>query len=160
MTRRILIGILIVVLLAVGAAGVGLTAYRFGFVQGAVSNGQVQVVTAPDGAVNPHMLVYPGGPWGFGGRWGGFGFGFGFLRCLIPLFGLFLLFGLFRLILGPRRWGGWGYRRWGPGGPWGPGGRAQWGEGEHPVPPAFEAWHRQMHGEAAPPPPPPPQPGQ
>jgi len=31
-----------------------------------------------------------------------------------------------------------------------------WGSNEHPVPPAFEEWHRKAHGEAPTTPPPPP----
>src|SRR3990172_8152095 len=52
-------------------------------------------------------------------------FGFGFLGCLIPLFFLFVVFGLFRFVV---RGGMWGHRHWG----WGPKGfmhddmRAQW----------------------------------
>ena len=154
MTRRIVIGILIVLLLAAGAVGVGVMAYRAGVVQGMVTSGQV--ITAPDGGRGPDVFVYPGGPFMYRGHWG-FGGGFGFLGCLFPILFFFLLFGLFRLIVGPRRWGwGGGYRGWGgPGGPGGPG----WGSAEHPVPPMFEEWHRRAHGEAAPPPPP-PQPGQ
>ena len=163
MTRRIVIGVLIFLVLAAGAVGVGAVAFRAGVMQGLVTSGQV---VAPDGT-GP-MLWWHSGPMMFGGRghmgWGG---GFGFLQCLFPLFGLFLLFGLLRFAFGPRHWG-WGRRGYGPwggpgmGGPgMGPG--ARWGD--HPVPPGFEEWHRRMHGETAPTPPTPPaeppaQPGQ
>ncbi len=154
MTRRILIGVLLVLVLAVTAVSAGMFAYRAGVMQGMVTSGQA--ITVPDGGRGPEMFVHPGpmmmgrGHWGFGG-------GFGFLGCLFPLLGLFLLFGLLRLAFGHRHWG-WrgGYGRWG-GGPGGMGG----GNAEHPAPPMFEEWHRRAHGEATPPPPAPPaQPGQ
>jgi hypothetical protein len=156
MTRRVLIGILVVVVLAAGAVGVGAVAYRAGMMQGLVTSGQV-VVPQGDGT-GPGMWFFHNGPMmGYGHMgWGGWGFGaFGLLRCLVPLFGLFLLFALLRLVIGPRRWGWGGYGRWG--GPGGPGMR--WSNEPHSVPPGFEEWHRRAHGEA-PPPTPPAQPGQ
>ncbi|MCC7362367.1 MAG: hypothetical protein IT317_23000 [Anaerolineales bacterium] len=155
MTRRIVIGVLIFLVLAAGAVGVGAMAFRAGMMQGLAASGQV---VAPDGA-GP-MMWWHSGPMMFGGRghmgwgWGG---GFGFLQCLFPLFGLLLLFALLRFTFGPRHWG-WGRRG---NGPWGGGPGMNWGE--HAVPPGFEEWHRRAHGQAAPPPPPaepPAQPGQ
>ena len=160
MTRRILIGILVVLVLVAGAVGVGAMAYRAGVMQGAIAGGQV-VIPQGDGMHGPGMWGYnmPFGHGHMGWGMGGYG-GFGFLQWLVPLFGLFLLFALLRLAFGHGRWGwGGGYGRWG--GPGGPG--VGWGNEQHPVPPAFEAWHRQAHGQAAPPPPPaepPAQPGQ
>ncbi len=161
MTRRVLIGILVVLLLVAGAVGVGAMAYRAGVVQGAIASGQV-VVPQGDGGRGPEMYFFHGGPFFGRGHMGwGMGGGFGFLSCLVPLFGLFLFFGLMRLLFGHQRWSwGGGYGRWG-GGPGGPG--MGWGGEQHPVPPAFEAWHRRAHGEAAPATPPtepPAQPGQ
>lgn len=156
MTRRIVIGILLVLVLAAGAVGVGAFAYRAGVMQGLVTSGQV--VAPPDGGPGPDVYVYPGpfmmgrGHWGFGG-------GFGLVSCLVPFLGLFLLFALLRLAFGHRHWGWRGdYGRWGGGGPGGPGGLG-WGSEQRPAPPMFEEWHRRAHGEPTPPPPP-AQPGQ
>lgn len=57
-----------------------------------------------------------------------FGFGFGWLLCLLPLL-FFLLFPLF------------GWRRW----VW----RQHGGDWDKRVPPMFEAWHRRAHGQTA-----------
>lgn len=151
MTRRILIGMVVVLLLVAGAVGVGAMAYRAGVVQGAIASGQFDVV--PGDGRGPDMMFYAM-PFGHGHMGWGWGGGFGFLRCLFPLFGLFLLLALFRLAFGHRRWGwGGGPGRWG-----GPG--MGWGSESHPVPPAFEEWHRRAHGETPPAPPTPPaQPG-
>ena len=130
--RIILIGLLVLALLA-GAVGVGVYAYNAGVAQGLVQSGKL---VAPEGGVAPYP--YYGGPFFFHQP---FGFGFGFLGCLFPLLFFFLIFGLLRGIF----WRGpWGWRHgWGGGhhGPWGKGG----------VPPMFEEWHRQAHGQSAPP---------
>jgi hypothetical protein len=127
--RTILIGLLVLALLA-GAAGVGVYAYNAGVAQGLVQSGKVTVV---EGGPGPYP--YYGGPFLFR-PWG---FGFGFLGCLLPLLFFFLIFGLLRGLF----WRGpWGWRRG-----WGAGhhGHGPWGEGS--VPPMFEEWHRRAHGQ-------------
>src|SRR5262249_40775516 len=71
---------------------------------------------------DPGALAYPYyyRPWGFG---------FGFLGFLFPIFFFFLIFGLLRAALWGPRWG-WG------------GDRGGWGRG---VPPPLEEWHRRRH---------------
>ena len=79
-------------------------------------------------------------PFGYGapGFYRPWGFGFGFLGCLFPLFGIFLVFGLLRAMFWRGHWGG--HRgHWGHGGP-----------NEQGVPPMVAEWHRKMHGEAQP----------
>lgn len=129
--RIILIGLLVLALLA-GAVGVGVYAYNAGVAQGLVESGKVTVV---EGRPDP----YYGGPFFFHRP---FGFGFGFLGCLFPLLFFFLIFGLLRGLF----WRGpWGWRHgWGHGGHPGSGGKGG-------VPPMFEEWHRQAHGQSAPP---------
>lgn len=129
MNGRIVLGVLITLALIAGAATVGFYAYQAGVAQGVVESGKLTVApTSPDGQV----YHYWGGPFFYHHP---FGFGFGFLGCLIPFLFFILIFSLIRLaVFGPRRWGGWGYRHWGPGG---------WEQG---VPPPFEEWHRRAHG--------------
>jgi hypothetical protein len=133
MNRRVAAGILITLLVVGAVAAVGLYAYSWGMARGALQNAQI-VVPEGDGATVP---VYPyGAPfYHYGPGFGRWGFGFGPLGCLFPIFGVFLLFFLFRSLF----WG-WGRRGWGGGG---------WG---HNGPPQmFEEWHRRAHGESAPP---------
>lgn len=128
MNRRIVLGILIGLVVIVGAVMVGYYAYQAGIAQGLANSGKVIESAPPDGRV----YHYWGGPFVFHHP---FGFGFGFLGCLIPFLFFALIFSLIRMIVfGPRHWGGWGYRRWGPGG---------W---EHGAPPMFDEWHRRAHG--------------
>jgi hypothetical protein len=138
MTRRIVLGVLVVLVLAAGAVMVGGFAYRMGLMQGLAQN---PVMVAPDGTPpdgGPGMWYYHGGPMMWRGGWG-WGGGFGFLQCLIPLVFLFLFFGLLRMLF----WRGpWGWRR-GWGGPGGPG-HMGW-DREKGYPPMFEEWHRKMH---------------
>ena len=133
MNRRLVVGILVVLLLAVVAVTAGVFAYQAGVAQGLVTSGKVVI---PEGGVGVvpygyHMPFY-----------GGWGFGFGFVRCLFPLLGFFLLFSLLRLAFW--RGGGWGRRGWGHGG-YGMG-----GPGGSNVPPMFDEWHKRAHGEPAP----------
>jgi hypothetical protein len=154
MTRRIIFGILIALVVIGGAVGIGAATYRIGYVQGLQQSGKVEFALPPraDGTLRgygvPGFGPRGGMPWGYYGSWGfgPFGFGFGLIRCLIPLFILFLFFALLRGLFW-RRWGpgwgpgwGWGHRSWGPG-PGGP------GQG---VPPHFEEWHKRAHGETPP----------
>ncbi len=107
--------------------GVGVYAYQVGIQQGAA-----QVAVGDGAAVAPRFMPYY---YGFHP----FGFGFGALGCLVPLFFIFLLVCLLNLIRfaiwGPR-WG-WGHHH---------GWRGHWMHGES-VPPMFDEWHKKMHGE-------------
>jgi hypothetical protein len=130
---RIAAGLVLVLALIAGAAALGYVAYNAGLAQG--TSATAQVAPAP-GAPVPYYGYgfYPYHP---------FGFGFGLLGCLAPIFFLFIVFALFRLVVG----GGMGWRRhgpWGPGvhGPWVPEEmRRHWQE-------KAEAWHREQHGQA------------
>ncbi len=130
---RIVAGGMLVLALLAGAAAVGYVAYNAGLSQGAATGGMQ--VAPPAGAPIPYYGVapYPYHP-----------FGFGFLGCLAPLFFLFIVFAVFRMVIG----GGMGWRH--HGGPWGWGARGpfmpddmrrHWQE-------KAEAWHREQHGEA------------
>lgn len=128
MNGRIVFRILLAMLVIAALAALGVVVYNAGVAQGVAQSG----VLAEEGfRVGPRMVPWVHGWWG---GWGfrPFGFGFGFLGCLVPLLFLFLIFALVRgLFWAP--WGRWGWRGWG-----GPG---------H-VPPAFDEWHRRAHGEA------------
>jgi hypothetical protein len=133
MNRRLVIGILVVLLLAVVGVTVGVFAYQAGVAQGLVTSGKVVI---PDGGVGVVPYGYHMMPF-----YGGWGFGFGFVRCLFPLLGFFLLFSLLRLAFW--RGGGWGRRGWGHGGYGG------YGPSGSNVPPMFDEWHKRAHGEPA-----------
>jgi hypothetical protein len=125
MSRNVVIAVLLVVLVAAAALGVGGYAYNLGVAQGMAETGKV---VAPGPGAPPFAY---GAPYGFYRPWG---FGFGSLGCLFP-FGLFLLF--FFLVRGLFWHGhGWGGRR-----------------GYRGAPEMFEQWHREAHGTPAPEPP-------
>lgn len=113
------------VLLAVIAA-IGFFAFQAG-----VAQGSPITLEAPSGESVPAPYPYYG--YGYGPRFHHpFGFGFG---CLFPIFAVFLLFlalKSFRVMMWGPRWG-WGHRHGG------------WDE--RGVPPMFEEWHKQAHGE-------------
>jgi hypothetical protein len=146
-------GILTLVLLAMlaaGAAGVGILAYNAGVTRGLAESGKL---TLPAPGVGPYP--YMGGPFY---RVGLFGPGLGLLNCLLLFLGFGLVFTLVRALV----WGGFhGWRRpwhraWGgPGTPFGSHGA--WEKG---YPPMFEEWHRRAHGQGEPPTPPPADSGQ
>ena len=145
MNRRIVLGVLVVLVLIVGAVAVGGLGYRIGVVQGLAANPQLVAPQGNGSPVVPYVYGAPyfyRGPWGFG--WGG---GFGFLGCLFPLLGILLVFFLIRGLFWGRGWHrGWGGHGYGPGGQdFGPGGQG--------VPPMFAEWHKRAHGDQ-------PQPGQ
>jgi len=133
MTRRIMLGVLVVLVLLAGAVMVGGYAYRFGVMQGLAQN---PAIVAPDGAAPdglPGPYYYPYRPMMWHGWWGGLGF----LQCLFPLLFFFLFFGLLRGLF----WRGpWGWRRG-----WGGSGHGGW-DREKGYPPMFDEWHRRMHG--------------
>ncbi len=130
---RIVMGVVLVVALIAAAAAVGWMAYNAGLAQGAARSsgvllGTAQAAGAPQAGVpyamyGPHFMQP---------------FGFGFLGCLVPLAFLFLVFGLFRLVVcgGIRRHmhGGWG-----PHGGFPPDGmRERWHK-------HLDEWHREAH---------------
>ena len=124
MNGRVILAVLLTLALIAGAAGIGITAYNAGMVQGRVETGQV---AAPAQAVGGYPY--------YGPFFHPFGFGFGFFGFLIPLFFLFIAFGVLRAIFWRGRWGG--YMRHGQ--------QGQWDNG---VPPRFEEWHRRMHDKS------------
>ncbi len=124
MNRGIIIGVLVVLAILVGAAGIGATAYQAGVARGLAERGELVGPRGPDDAPGPYFR----GPF-FYPRPFGFGFGFGFLGLLFPVLFILLLFGLLRGIF-------WrGHRR-------------HWEKG---VPPMFEEWHRKAHQTESPP---------
>jgi len=119
--------ILTLVLLAV-VAGLGVFAYNAG-----VAQGLAQHVPAAGTAPTTGTYVYPYAGMPFMPFAGPFGFhAFGFLGCLVPLFFLFLFFGVMRALVwgGPHRWRG----RHGMG---------HWGEDG--IPPHLEELHNRLH---------------
>ena len=147
MNRRVVLGILVVLLLVVGAVAVGGYAYQLGVAQGLANSGKL---VAPQGdGVAPVAPFYYGGPFFYHP----FGFGFGFLGCLFPLLGFFLIFSLLRVIFWGGGWGGrrgWGRHGWGPGYGSGGSGGQDFGPGGQGVPPMFSEWHKRAHGEQPP----------
>lgn len=147
MNRKVILTIVIVLVLVAGAAGISFAAFRAGAAYGISQSPAVATALSqngPNGDVRP--FVAGPGLYGFGHPYMGWGMhgwgGFGLLQCLVPLFFLFLLFGLFRLIFRP--WG-WGWRHGWHGGPWGH------GEGKSEgMPPMFEEWHKRAHGQTPP----------
>ena len=126
-TRRFgfLPGIVLVVLIVLGAAGVAWLAYNAG-----VENGLAQ--SAAGGAlVGPHGFWYGLRP---------FGPGFGLLGCLVFPLLFFLFFGAMRMLFFPWRMGMWG----GPRGKFGLEGRRQHFKEE------MDEWHRQAHAAGEP----------
>jgi len=123
--RRIVFGVLLVLVLIAGAVSLGAYAYNLGVAQGLAQSGELGDL--PPGA-ELRAFPYYGGPFWFYRP-----FGFGFFGCFGPLLFLFLIFVLFRGLW----WGGrWGY---GPG--W------KHGHREKRVPPPFEEWHRRAHDQ-------------
>ncbi len=143
MNRRLVLGVLVVLLLVVGAVAVGGYGYSMGVARGLADSGKL---VAPQG--NGAAPFYYGAPYFYPRP---FGFGFGFLACLFPLLGFFLIFALIRGLF----WrGGWGERRgWrghGWGGPGSSSGGQDFGPGGQGVPPMFSEWHKRLHGEQKP----------
>ncbi len=124
MYARMVLGVLLIVFLIATAVGIGAYVYNAGVAQGLLQSGRLSELP-PGQAPNPYFF----GPFFFRP----FGFGFGFLGLLFPLFFFFLFFALVRGIF----WGGrWGWRR------------HYWAEGKD-VPPPFEEWHRKAHESQA-----------
>ena len=127
MSGRTFAAILLVIVLGIGAAALGVTAYNAGVSAGLAQNvveSGGSVVVAPGYAAGPYV------GWGWGP---GFGF-FGFFAFLIFIF---IVFGLIRAALGLGR-GGRGY---------GPGGYGRW---DHRHGSGRDAWDdrvREVHDE-------------
>ena len=126
MNRRIVLGVLLVLVLAAGAVSLGAYAYNIGVAQGLAQSAKLGDLP-PGTEMTPYPYYY-GGPFWFHRP-----FGFGFFGCFGPLLFLFLIFLLFRGLW----WGG----RWDHGPGWRHG---HWAKG---VPPIFEEWHRQAHSQ-------------
>ena len=134
--EALLITFLVFAIVLVGGGLVAATAYQAG-----LSTAVTTVVRPPTTGT---VVVPVAHGWGYGWGWGP---GFGFLGFFGFLFVLFLVFGLIRAIVGPRRgWGGPG--RWdGPGGPGNGHGSYESRARQH-----FDDWHRESHAGEAPPP--------
>lgn len=125
MNGRFVFGLLLTLLIVAGVIGVGAYAYNLGIAQGIADSGKL---VAPATGVAPYPYFYR--PFGFHP----FGWGFGFLSCLIPLFIFFVFFSVMRMVFWRARWGGMHHRKW-----------------EGGVPPMAEEWHRKMHEQQQPP---------
>src|SRR5947208_2258324 len=105
MNRRVIFGILSTLVVIGVLLAVGGLAFNMGVARGLADSGKLVAPPAGGGGVAPY---YYGAPYFFPRP---FGFGFGFLGCLFPLLGIFLVFVLVRTLVW--RGGGWGGRRWG-----------------------------------------------
>ena len=140
MNRYIFFRIVWALFLIAVAVGVGLLAYNAGVARGLADSGKLVL---PPAGTAPYSYPYGAGPFFHSGF---FGPGLGLLNCLAVLAGLWLIFGLLRLVVWRPHWG-WG----GPHGAWSHEGKGEphhwrgpWGKG---FPPMFEEWHRQAHGQ-------------
>lgn len=130
---KILSGVLLGLILFGVVAGASWYAYNVGVAQGVM---QSAVLTAPavEGNVTPVVPVTVPFWYMQSFRFGHpFGFGFGFLGCLVPIFFFLLIFALFRFAFRPY-WGR-GWHRYG-GGP---------SDGD--IPPQVKEWHRKLHDQ-------------
>ncbi|MCL4490094.1 MAG: hypothetical protein M1570_18475 [Chloroflexi bacterium] len=119
MNGRWILVTLLAIILIVAAVGLGVYVYNVGVAQGLAQSGKL---SAPETGTLPYPYY---GPFFFRP----FGFGFGFLGFLFPLFFIFLIFALLRGIFLGGHWGR--HRRY-------------WRE-DGEVPPQFEEWHRKAH---------------
>jgi hypothetical protein len=123
---RIFWRVLAVVVLLAAIAGIGVYAYNLGAAQGLA-----QKVPAQMGETVPMPYLVYGHPF--------FGFGFGLIGCLVPLFLLFLAFGSLRALFwhAPIGWSRMYHRRhW------------DWRDDKNrDVPPFFAEWHRRAHAD-------------
>lgn len=103
---------------------------RFGLLRGIVT----LLVLGLVAAVAYQAGVAAGGGYGVAPHVVGLGIGFGFFWLLPFLFILFLVFGIFRA---GRGWYGRGWY----------GARGMYDRGYRAVPPTFDQWHRQAHGQ-------------
>jgi hypothetical protein len=126
---RIALGVVLVVALIGAGAALAWMAYNAGLAQSAAPSAVAPLGVAPYGIYRPHSIMP---------------FGYGFIGCLVPLAFLFLVFGLFRLVVwgGMARHmmhGGWGPRGWGMH----DGMREHWQQ-------RMDEWHREAHGGETP----------
>jgi len=126
MYKHVVFRIFAGLVLLAAMAGIAFFAYQAGVAHGVVANPQ-----APAGQANGSPYLQYGMPfWYF--AWFP---GFGFFGLLVPLFLLFLVIGMFRLLIwGPR----WRWRHMNDISQ----GTNPWKEG---VPPMFAEWHRRAH---------------
>lgn len=124
------VGLRIVSALVLVAVIAGIAIFAF---QAGVAKGSPVTIQAPSGQTAPAPYPYYGYGMPFYRPWG---FGFGFLGFLIPLFLFFLALRAFRFLFWGARWGHMGHH-----GPW----RRDWDE--RGLPPMFEEWHKRAHGE-------------
>lgn len=122
MSGRIAFSILLTIALVAAVIGLGLYTYNVGVAQGLAQTGR-QV--APGTGVVPYPFY---GPFFFHP----FGWGFGFLSCLVPLIVFFMIFGMIRTLIWGPRWR-WHHHH------------HYWDDAGRPVPPMVEEWHRKMH---------------
>ena len=124
---RIALGVVLVVALIGAGAALAWMAYNAGAAQTAAPGAVAPQGVAPYGMYRPHYMAP---------------FGFGFVGCLVPLAFLFLVFGLFRLVvwggMARHMHGGWGPRGWGMH----DGMREHWRE-------RMEELHREMHASGS-----------
>jgi hypothetical protein len=131
---RILWRVLAALVLIAAILGIGVYAYNIGIAQGLTQKLPVAQTGGP--VQMPYM--YYGHPF--------FGFGFGLLGCLVPLFLFFLVFGSLRALFwhGPMGWGRMHMHR------------RHWGwrdendkddKDDKDIPPFFAEWHRRAHGQ-------------
>lgn len=113
-------GIVLVVLLVLGAAGIAWLAYNAGIENGLARSAAGEL---------------PVGPPGFGYGFRPFGPGFGWLGCLVFPLLFFLFFGAMRMVFFPWRMGMWG-------GPRGKFGREGW---RQHFDEELGEWHRKAH---------------
>ena len=129
---RIVVGVLVVLAVMAGAAGILSYTYHAGVAEG-LAHGPAPAVPGSPGGVAP----YPMGPYGYGwhGPFGVAPFGFGFFGLLWPIVWIVLLVALFRAAF------------WRGRGPWmrGPGCAGHPGGGSGGVPAWLEEWHRRTH---------------
>jgi hypothetical protein len=134
MNRSIVFRIILALVLIGVVAAIGAYAYQAG-----VAFGMAQNLPAVDGEAFKAPFPYYWMPYR---HFYGFGFpGFGFLGCLVPLFLLFLFFGLMRALIWRPHWGHMHHH-----GPW----RRWMGPDSEDAPPFFEEWHRHAHEEKKP----------
>ena len=138
MNRRSGLGIVVALVLLLGAIGLGALAFNAGFSQGVVQGASV---VAPEGGTQ--LPLYGRGLGFFYPR--PFGFGFGLFGLLFFGFFILLVVGLVRRVFwhGPMGPGGWWGRMGGPAHP---------DQGAAGVPPMFQEWHRRAHAHENEPP--------
>lgn len=122
---RLMRGVVLLVVLALGAVAVGYLGYNAGLAEGISQVAAGEGLTREAGEISRHFH-------GHGFR--SFGPASFLLWCLGVPFLFFLTFGVMKMVFSPWRRGGWGHG-WGHG----------WGMKGGPWRERAEEWHRQMH---------------